>query len=105
MTDRPSGESCGSRILGSSARSTSDIGRGGGCARIVVPGAARTARVASRHFFSILYRKSIISGVVEWGLLMSDRKYRQRGYQDEPRDREPRREKPAQEPRAPGRPL
>jgi hypothetical protein len=34
-----------------------------------------------------------------------DRKYRQRGYQDEPRDREPRREKPAQEPRAPGRPL
>ena len=36
---------------------------------------------------------------------MSERKYRQRGYQDEPRDREPRREKPAQEPRAPGRPL
>jgi hypothetical protein len=36
---------------------------------------------------------------------MSDRKYRQRGYQDEPRDREPRRDKPAQEPRAPGRPL
>jgi hypothetical protein len=36
---------------------------------------------------------------------MGDRKYRQRGYQDEPRDREPRREKPAQEPRAPGRPL
>jgi hypothetical protein len=36
---------------------------------------------------------------------MSDRKYRQRGYQDEPRDRGPRREKPAQEPRAPGRPL
>jgi hypothetical protein len=38
---------------------------------------------------------------------MSDRKYRQRGYQDEPRDRErpktgPKRE---QEPRAPGRPL
>src|SRR5262245_23056616 len=36
---------------------------------------------------------------------MSDRKYRQRGYQDEPRDREPKREKPPQEPRAPGRPL
>jgi hypothetical protein len=36
---------------------------------------------------------------------MSDRKYRQRGYQDEPRDRGPRHEKPAQEPRAPGRPL
>jgi hypothetical protein len=34
---------------------------------------------------------------------MSDRKYRQRGYQDEPRDREPRREKPAQQERAPGR--
>ena len=35
---------------------------------------------------------------------MSDRKYRQRGYQDEPRDREPKREKtPA--PRAPGRML
>ena len=38
---------------------------------------------------------------------MSDRKYRQRGYQDDPRDRErpkagPKRE---QEPRAPGRPL
>ena len=37
--------------------------------------------------------------------IMSDRKYRQRGYQDEPRDREPKREKPPQEPRAPGRPL
>jgi hypothetical protein len=36
---------------------------------------------------------------------MSDRKYRQRGYQDEPRAKEPRREKPPQEPRAPGRPL
>jgi hypothetical protein len=38
---------------------------------------------------------------------MSDRKYRQRGYQDEPRDREPREKsgpKP-QEPRAPGRQL
>src|ERR1051325_9738522 len=38
---------------------------------------------------------------------MSDRKYRQRGYQDDPRDREPR-EKSAprpQEPRAPGRQL
>jgi hypothetical protein len=37
---------------------------------------------------------------------MSDRKYRQRGYQDEPRDREPKeRQKPPQEPRAPGRQL
>ena len=38
---------------------------------------------------------------------MSDRKYRQRGYQDEPRDREPRRDKakPAEPSRAPGRPL
>ena len=36
---------------------------------------------------------------------MSDRKYRQRGYQDEPREREPRREKPAEPARAPGRPL
>jgi len=38
---------------------------------------------------------------------MSDRKYRQRGYQDDPRDREPR-EKSApkpMEPRAPGRQL
>jgi hypothetical protein len=38
---------------------------------------------------------------------MSDRKYRQRGYQDEPRDRTPREKsapKPA-EPRAPGRQL
>lgn len=37
---------------------------------------------------------------------MSDRKYRQRGYQDEPRDREPR-EKARGQPqqRAPGRPL
>jgi len=38
---------------------------------------------------------------------MSDRKYRQRGYMDEPRDREPRERtapKPA-EPRAPGREL
>jgi len=37
---------------------------------------------------------------------MDDRKYRQRGYQDEPRRREPNRDAPApQEPRAPGRPL
>ena len=38
---------------------------------------------------------------------MDDRKYRQRGYQDEPRRRrEPKRDAPApQEPRAPGRPL
>ncbi|HEY7292401.1 MAG TPA: hypothetical protein VH583_21360 [Vicinamibacterales bacterium] len=38
---------------------------------------------------------------------MSDRKYRQRGYQDEPRDRQPRGERPAQPPkeRAPGRIL
>ena len=37
---------------------------------------------------------------------MSDRKYRQRGYQDEPRDRQKPRDKPeAREPRAPGRPL
>jgi hypothetical protein len=36
---------------------------------------------------------------------MSDRKYRQRGYQDEPRPREPRSEKHAPEPRAPGRPI
>ncbi len=39
---------------------------------------------------------------------MSDRKYRQRGYQDEPRPRErqaPRGEKPAPAPRAPGRQL
>jgi hypothetical protein len=36
---------------------------------------------------------------------MSDRKYRQRGYQDEPRERTPRREAPPREPRAPGRPL
>jgi len=38
---------------------------------------------------------------------MSDRKYRQRGYMDDPRDREPR-ERPApkpSEPRAPGRQL
>ena len=38
---------------------------------------------------------------------MSDRKYRQRGYQDDPREREPREKsgpKP-QEPRAPGRQL
>ncbi|HTK28801.1 MAG TPA: hypothetical protein VL309_04585 [Vicinamibacterales bacterium] len=36
---------------------------------------------------------------------MSDRKYRQRGYQDEPREprREPQKREPA--PRAPGRPL
>src|SRR3954463_8133965 len=39
---------------------------------------------------------------------MSDRKYRQRGYQDDPRDREKTREKTAPkpiEPRAPGRQL
>jgi hypothetical protein len=36
---------------------------------------------------------------------MSDRKYRQRGYQDEPRQPVQRREKPAPEPKAPGRPL
>src|SRR5215208_2576287 len=38
---------------------------------------------------------------------MSDRKYRQRGYQDEPRARQPRGEKPAAPPkeRAPGRVL
>jgi hypothetical protein len=38
---------------------------------------------------------------------MSDRKYRQRGYQDEPRDREPRADKPKAPPapRAPGRQL
>jgi hypothetical protein len=39
---------------------------------------------------------------------MSDRKYRQRGYQDDSRDREPKREqgRPREnEPRAPGRPL
>jgi hypothetical protein len=37
---------------------------------------------------------------------MSDRKYRQRGYQDAPRSREPKRDAPAaQEPRAPGRPF
>lgn len=36
---------------------------------------------------------------------MSDRKYRQRGYQDEPRAKEPPREKRPPEPKAPGRPL
>ena len=36
---------------------------------------------------------------------MSDRKYRQRGYQDEPRDPTPRREKKVPEQKAPGRPL
>jgi hypothetical protein len=36
---------------------------------------------------------------------MSDRKYRQHGYQDEPRERKPAFEKKAPEPRAPGRPL
>ena len=36
---------------------------------------------------------------------MSDRKYRQRGYQDEPREREPKHEKRAPEQRAPGREL
>jgi len=39
--------------------------------------------------------------------MMSDRKYRQRGYQDEPRGREPaqKKGKPPEESRAPGRPL
>jgi hypothetical protein len=36
---------------------------------------------------------------------MSDRKYRQRGYQDEPRERGPKPERKAPEPRAPGRQL
>jgi hypothetical protein len=40
---------------------------------------------------------------------MSDRKYRQRGYQDEPRSRDAKRAKPGEQPapkeRAPGRPL
>ncbi len=36
---------------------------------------------------------------------MSDRKYRQRGYQDEPKRAEPTREKRPPEPRAPGRLL
>ena len=36
---------------------------------------------------------------------MSDRKYRQRGYQDEPRAKQPRGEQRPQEQRAPGRPL
>jgi len=36
---------------------------------------------------------------------MNDRKYRQRGYQDEPREREQKQPKRPQEPRAPGRPL
>src|SRR5450631_2548898 len=37
---------------------------------------------------------------------MSDRQYRQRGYQDTPSKREPTRDKPAEQPsRAPGRPL
>ena len=36
---------------------------------------------------------------------MSERKYRQRGYQDEPREREPKHEKKAPEQRAPGREL
>ena len=36
----------------------------------------------------------------------SDRKYRQRGYQDAPRERGPKRGQPAEQtPRAPGRPL
>ena len=36
----------------------------------------------------------------------SDRKYRQRGYQDTPRERGPKRSQPAEQaPRAPGRPL
>jgi hypothetical protein len=36
---------------------------------------------------------------------MSERKYRQRGYQDEPRERGPKPQQPKQEPRAPGRQL
>jgi hypothetical protein len=36
---------------------------------------------------------------------MSDRKYRQRGYQDEPREKAPRGPKAPPEPRAPGRQL
>jgi hypothetical protein len=36
---------------------------------------------------------------------MSDRKYRQRGYQDEPRERTPKRPPAEREPRAPGRVL
>ncbi len=36
---------------------------------------------------------------------MSERKYRQRGYQDEPRSPQPPREKRAPQPRAPGRQL
>jgi hypothetical protein len=36
---------------------------------------------------------------------MSERKYRQRGYQDEPRERQAPRQKPPQESRAPGRVL
>jgi hypothetical protein len=40
---------------------------------------------------------------------VSDRKYRQRGYRDDERDRQPRRDTPGQKPppkdRAPGRPL
>ena len=36
---------------------------------------------------------------------MSERKYRQRGYQDDSRDRAPKPAKRAPEPRAPGRPL
>ena len=36
---------------------------------------------------------------------MSERKYRQRGYQDEPRERGPKPAQRPQEPRAPGRPL
>jgi hypothetical protein len=36
---------------------------------------------------------------------MSDRKYRQRGYQDEPREKHPPREKQPPESRAPGRPI
>src|SRR5205809_607418 len=36
---------------------------------------------------------------------MSDRKYRQRGYQDEPREREPQQHKKPPQERAPGREL
>jgi hypothetical protein len=38
-------------------------------------------------------------------IIMSERKYRQRGYQDEPRERQPKPARPPSEPRAPGRQL
>lgn len=68
------------------------------------PGGRRCASFAtcpSAAFCSTIRQTGTIRPI----LSMSDRKYRQRGYQDEPRaPREPKREKP-QEPRAPGRPL